>query len=180
MSELDKQARAVIEAVARSFSPTWNPSEYHIIVAGKRVGLQAGTLKRLSTGKDSAEKIRLRFDKVAARVITRLQAVAREIVPDGMTTVVTITAPIRLASKTTKAVEEILRSLLARKRQRSDESATIHGNRVWVRILRNESERAPKLVGFVHNADSGPSLLLDITEELLELFAATQHKAGSR
>jgi len=179
VSELNRQARAAIDAVARTISPTWNPPDAHIIVAGKRVGLQAGTLRRLSTGKN-AGKLRLRFDKVANRVISRLQVAAVEIVPDGMTVVVSITAPIRLASKTAASLEELIRTHLARKRSGPDAKATIHGNRVRVRVLKNKSERAPRLIGFVHNSDSDAALILDITEEMLELFAATQQNALGR
>jgi len=43
--------------------------------------------------------------------------------------------------------------------------------------LRDESERAPKMIGFVHNSDSDPLLLLNMTGELLELIGA---EAGRR
>ena len=36
--------------------------------------------------------------------------------------------------------------------------------------MKNESERAPKVIGFVHNSDSDPLLLLNMTGELLELI----------
>ena len=179
MSEPNKQARAVIDAVARAISPTWNPPDSHITVAGKRAGLQARTPKRLSTGKNTA-KLRLRFDKVANRVISRLQAAAVQIVPGRMTVAVTITAPIRLASKTTASLEELVRTRVARKRTERDAKATIHGNRARVRILRNKSGRAAKLIGFVHNSDSDAVLLLDIAQEMLELFAATQQNLRGR
>jgi hypothetical protein len=128
----------------------------------------------------NAAKIRLRFDKVATRVIARLQAAAVKIVPDGNTVLVTITAPIRLASKTTAALEEMIRTLLTRKRPSRDAKATIHGNRVRVRILRNQSRRSPRLLGFVDNPDSDPTILLDLTQEMLELANAPQRKARGR
>jgi hypothetical protein len=174
VSELNKAARTVIDAVARTISPTWNPPDSHIFVSGKRIGLQAHTLKRLSTGENAA-KLRLRFDKVANRVTGRLRAAAVDIVPGGMTVVVTITAPIRLASKTAASLEGLIRSHLAQKRTGRDAKATIHGNRVRVRILKKEFERTPKLIAFVHNSDSDSELLLDITQEMLELFCATQN-----
>ncbi len=180
MSELNRQARAAIEAVARNFSATWNHADSRITVGGNHAGLQAPTLKRHSSNKGGAAKLRLRFDKVASRVVNRLQAAAVKIVPDGVTLVVTITAPIRLASKTTSSMEEMIRSLLARKRPGRGEKATIHGNRIRVWILRNESKRAPKLLGFVHDPDSDPTILADMTREMLELVRAPRRKAGSR
>jgi hypothetical protein len=43
--------------------------------------------------------------------------------------------------------------------------------------LKVESERAPKMIGFVHNPESDPLLLLNMTGELLELISA---EAGRR
>ncbi len=63
-------------------------------------------------------------------------------------------------------------ALLERASPQRDEKHTIHGNRVRIRLLRDESERAPKMIGFVHNSESDPLLLLNMTAELLELISA--------
>jgi hypothetical protein len=70
------------------------------MVDGKRVAVDITTLKRRGAGEGNAAKPRLRFDKVATRLIERLQATLGETVPDGTTVLLTITAPIRLPSKT--------------------------------------------------------------------------------
>jgi hypothetical protein len=187
MRDLKKQERAAIEAVARRFSATWetgsDPPDAYIMVDGKRVAVDITTLKRRGTG--NAAKPRLRFDKVATRLIERLQATLGETVPDGMTVLLTITAPIRLPSKTAASVEDKIHALLGRGSPRRGEKGTIHGNRVQIRLLRDESARAPKMIGFVHNSDSDPVLLFDMTCELLELFHAearrrTRRLAGDR
>jgi hypothetical protein len=98
-------------------------------------------------------------------------------VPDGTTVLLTITAPIRLPSKTAAWLEDRIQTVLGRGSRGRDEKDTIHGNRVQIRLLRHESERAPKLIGFVHNSDSDPLLLLNMTRELLELISA---EAGRR
>lgn len=120
VSDLTKQERTAIEAVARRFSATWekgsDPPDAYVVVAGKRIAVEIATLKRRVNGQGDAGKTRLRFDKVATRLIERLQ-----------------------------------------------EKGTIHGNRVQIRLLRGESERAPKMIGFVHNPDSDPDLLLNMT-----------------
>ena len=81
------QERAAIEAVARRFSATWekgsNPPDAYIMVAGKQVAVDITTLKRRGTGQGNAAKPRLRFDKVATRLIERLQATPGKTVPDG-------------------------------------------------------------------------------------------------
>jgi hypothetical protein len=184
MKELEKQERAAIEAVARRFSATWEkgsgPPDAFLMVAGKRVAVDITTLKRRGAGQGGAAKPRLRFDKVATRLIERLEAALGESVPDGMTVLLTITAPIRLPSQTAASLEEKIRTLLGRGSTGRDEKDTIHGNCVRIRLLRNESERAPKMIGFVHNFDSDPLLLLNMTRELLELVNAEVGRRAPR
>ena len=181
MRDLKKQEQTAIEAVARRFSATWEKGsgspDAHITVAGKRVAVDIMTLKRRGSGQADVAKPRLRFDKVATRLIERLQATLGDTVPDGMTVLLTITAPIRLPSKTAASLEDKIQTLLGRGSPGGDERDTIHGNRVRIRLLRDESERAPKMIGFVHNSDSDPLLLLNMTRELLELISA---EAGRR
>src|SRR5271156_5604783 len=180
MRNLKKQERIAIEAVARRFSATLekgNDPPACIVLAGKRVAVSVATLGARSTGTGYAAKPGLRFDKVATRFIERLRATLGETVPDGTTVFVTITAPIRLPSKTAASLEDKIQTLLGRGSPGRDEKDTIHGNRVQIRLLRGESERAPKMIGFVHNPDSDPLLLLNMTRELLELIGA---EAGRR
>src|SRR5271166_6537470 len=175
MRDLKKQERTAVEAVAKRFSATWekgsDPPDAYIMVAGKRVAVDIATLIRLGTGQGNAAKPRLRFDKVATRLMERLQGTLGETVPDGMTVLLTITAPIRLPSKTAASLEDKIQTLLGRQSPGRDEKDTIHGNRVRIRLLRGESERAPKMIGFVHNSDSDPLPLLNMTWELLALNA---------
>jgi hypothetical protein len=184
MRNLKNHERNAIEAVARRFSATWeqgsDPPHASIMVAGKRVALDITTLKRHGTVQGNAAKPRLRFDKVATRLIERLQATLGETVPDGMTVLLTITAPIRLPSKTAASLEDKIQTLLGSGSPGRDENDPIHGNRVRIRLLRDGSERAPKVIGFVHNSDSDPLLLLNMTRELLELISAVAGRRAPR
>jgi hypothetical protein len=204
MRNLKKHERTAIEAVARWFSATWekgsDPPDAYIVVAGKRVAVDITTLKRRGTGQGNAAKPGsakpslakpglakpsfgkpgLRFDKVATRLVERLQATLGETVPDGMTVLLTITAPIRLPSKTAASLEDKIQTLLGRESPGREVQDTIHGNRVQIRLLTNKSEQAPKLIGFMHNSDSDPLLLLDMTRELLELFSVEAAGRASR
>ena len=117
--------------------------------------------------------LRLRFDKVAIRVIERLRANLADAVPTGVTVVVTITAPIRLASKTTAAIEEQVRTLLERTTTNRDKTLTICGNRVGIRFVKHAALRAPKVIGFVHNPDSNP-LTVFRDASVQELWAASR------
>lgn len=181
MSDVKEQGRTAVEAVARRFSAKWekgsDPSNAYITVAGKRIAVDITTLKPRASGQGNAAKPGLRFDKVATRLIERLQATLGETVPDGMTVLLTITAPIRLPSKTAAVLEDKIQTLLERGSPGRDEKDTIHGNHVQIRLLRDESGRAPKMVGFVHNSDSDPLLLLNMTRELLALIAEPGRRA---
>jgi hypothetical protein len=122
----------------------------------------------------------LRFDKVATRLIDRLQSTLGETVPDGTTVLLTVTAPIRVPAKTAASLEDKVQTLLERGSSARDEKDTIHGNRVRIRLLKSESKRAPKMIGFVHNADSDPLLLLNMTGEWLELVSAEARRRAPR
>jgi hypothetical protein len=184
MKDLKKPERTAIEAVARRFSATWeqgnDPPDAYMMVGGKRVAVDITSLKRRGTGPGNAARIRLRFDRVATRLIDHLQTAVGETVPDGTTVLLTITAPIRLPSKTAASLEDKIHTLLGRGPSGRSEKDTIHGNRVEIRLSRDESERAPKMIGFVHNADSDPLLLFNMTRELLDLFSAENGRQAPR
>lgn len=110
---------------------------------------------------------RLRFDRVVLEVFERLRAALHGELPTGVTAVVTLTAPIRLASRTTAAVEELIRALVAGKLARGQVKKTIHDNEVRIRIVRGRKASTSPLVGFVHNRDSDPTILFDLTQALL-------------
>ena len=181
MKDLKKRERAAIEAVARWFSATWekgsDPPDAYIMFGGKRVAVEITTLRRRGTGQDSAAKPRLRFDKVATRLIERLHTTLGETVPEGITVLLTITAPIHLPSKTAASLEDKIQTLLRRASADRDVKDTLHRNRVQIRLLKDKSKRVPKIIGFVHNPDSDPRLLLNMTRELLEVISA---EAGKR
>jgi hypothetical protein len=100
-------------------------------------------------------------------LIERLQANVAETVPHGTTVLVTITAPIRLPSRTAAALEDKIQTL-CRKSTVRDEKDTICGNHVRIRLLKDKSGRAPKLIGFAHNPDADAILLLNMTCDLLD------------
>jgi hypothetical protein len=179
MSELRKQERAAIEAVARDFSATWErgegPPDAYLTIAGKCIAVEVATIKQPIAGLGGLTKPRLRFDRVALGLVRRLQATLSESVPDGTTVIVTITAPIWLPSKTAAALEDNIRTYLARRSSQVEVKDTIHGNQIRVRLVKGGSRRTSKVIGFVHNPESDPEVLLDITQSLIECIGA---KAG--
>jgi hypothetical protein len=173
MSELGKQEQTVVEAVVRHFFETWegaspdSPDAY-LTIAGKRIAVEVTAIERCMAGQGGPSKPNLRFDKVVLRLVGGLRAALSEFVPSGQAVIVTITAPIRLAAKTSAQLESTVRDCLADCSAPAEVTDTIRGNRVRVRLVQGISGRMPKLVGFVHNPDTDPGVLLDLTQTLLQ------------
>ena len=185
MSRLGKQEQAAIEAVARHFSATWEkaegePPDAWVTIAGKRIGVEVTVIEERIAGGGDLARPRLRFDKVALRLLRVLQSALSEAVPDGQAVVLTVTAPIRLASKTAAAVECRIREALARRQGQVEIKDTIHGNRIRIRLVRGVSRRASKVIGFVHNPDTDPDVLLDVTHWLLHRIGSAADKRSPR
>lgn len=185
MSELRKQEQAAIEAVAKHFSATWEESEdtsnAYISIAGKRIAVEVTTVKLPIADQTDLTKPRLRFDRVARRLVTRLQDALRDSVPDGTTVILTITAPIRLPSKTAETLEDNIRACLARQSTQVQCKDTIHGNQIRIRLVKSSSRQISKVIGLVHNPDSDPDMLLHMTQSLLQhIGAAADRRTPAR
>ena len=177
MSKLGKQEQAAIEAVARRFSATWekadgeSPAAY-LTIAGQRIAIEVTAIKPGIAERGDLAKPRLRFDRVALRLVGGLQAALSELVPDGEAVVLTVTAPIRLPAKAAAALESEIRDCLARRSAHAEIKDSICGNQVRVRLVKGVPRRASKVIGFVHNPDSDPEILLGLTQSLLQHIGA--------
>lgn len=139
-----------------------------IIDSLERQGIDvAGISPRLE---EKLSGLHLRFDREAVRFIGEVRSALHEIVPAGKTLTFTITAPIRRASKTARVLEDRIGGLLARRTARIDLRETINGNRICVRLVKGVSNSA-RAIGFVHNPDSDPEVLFDVTRSLLQRVA---------
>jgi len=181
MNELKNQEKAAIEAVAGHFSATWEkgegPPDAYIVIGERRIAVEITTIRQRLVNRGISTKPRLRFDRVAIGFVRRLQIALHDSVPDGKTVILTVTAPIRLSSKTAEALEDKIRACLARRTALGEVKDTIHGNRVRVRIVKGGSRQGSKVIGFVHNPDSDPDALMDLTQSLLDRLSA---EAGKR
>jgi hypothetical protein len=146
-----------------------DPVDSIITAAGKRVAVNIAVLKDRATGRPNTNIPHLRFDKVATKLMDRLQAALRDTVPPGMTVLLTLTAPIRLPSKTAAALQDRINALIHRGALRRDVKDKICGNRVQVRFFRDAPEQAPRMIGLVHNSDADPLPFFHMTRQLLEL-----------
>lgn len=184
MTDLKKQEQTAVQTVAKQFSAKWekgaDSADAYLTLRGKHIAVDIATLKPRATGQGNSTKPRLRFDKVVLWLLQRLQVTLRKTVPNRVTVLLTITAPIRLPAKTASALEDKIRTLLRQRRAVRDEKHAIHGNRVHLRLLRNTLEGAPKLIGFVHNPDSDPLLLLNLTQDFVARISAKASRRATR
>ncbi len=174
---LSEGALAAIEAAAERYSMTVeggqadSPAAY-LTIDGKRIAVTVAAIKLGVDHGGKFTKPRLRFDRVALRLVRELQAALSGSVPDGEAVVVTITAPIRLPAKTAASLAGWIRDCLAGQPRRTELKDTIYGNQIRVRLVTGVSGSTSKVIGFVHNPDSGPNVLLGLTQSMLQSVGA--------
>ena len=111
---------------------------------------------------------RLRFDKVALRLVQDVRSALDEAVPEGLCAVFTVTAPIREPSKTTAAIIEVVRAQLLLGPTLAELAEALHGNKVRVHVVKSRLVNAGRVAGFVHNPDPPPTVLFEIVQLLLD------------
>ncbi|MFT3827896.1 MAG: hypothetical protein QM731_28520 [Chitinophagaceae bacterium] len=112
-------------------------------------------------------QLSLRFDKVVVRLFGHLRTAIEEAIPDDETVIVTVTAPIKLPSKTAQALEEQIRHLLKSGTRNRKRKLSIFQNEVSIKIAGASSKRSVKLIGLVHHRDTDPAQLLDLATHWL-------------
>jgi hypothetical protein len=109
----------------------------------------------------------LRFDRVAVRVLDRLQRGANAGPNPGASVALTLTAPIRAPGKTAGDLQQEVNALLRTGRAGNGRRVELHGNRAELRLVTPVSARRPSLLGFVHNPDIDASTILALAEQWL-------------
>src|SRR5579872_3474597 len=174
------KGQAAIEAVARHFSATWEKGQRDacVTIGGKRIAIEVMIAKSRIAVPHGA-KPRLRFDKLALRVIHGLKAALNGAVPERAVLVLTITAPIRLGSKTVEALDHDIRAWIADGRTRKEARTAVHGNQVRYRLVHGVAKPTFKVVTFVHNPEPDPDILFGLTQTLLECTAGRRRPKSS-
>ena len=179
-----KLERAAIEAIVGRFAGTVQmgrgPAAARLTIARKRITLVVTAIEARAARRARITRPRLRFDRVALGLIARLRAVLHEAVPVHETVLVTVTAPIRLPAKTAAAMAERIRSLVATRAAPARLADRIHGNDIQAQILKGGTSRTSRLIGFVHNPDSDPTILIEVTRSLLARVDSRERTAGNR
>jgi hypothetical protein len=138
-------------ADARRGNPLVSPAAFRALAEG-----------RLPAGVPTEGCPRLRFDRVAQRLVRNLQQVLCGIPSAKTALVVTVTAPIRSPAST---VQE-LRARISKPLRRNF-SAIIAGNRVRARLLARSAAAAPGVIVFVHNPEPAPTRLFELAAACL-------------
>lgn len=173
-------ATVSLQAVARHVSGTVVPGRAgtlpHLVVDGRPVALAVQAVRARPATRGTGDP-RLRFDRVALRLMRDLEASAAVHVPAGVAVVVTVTAPIRQSGRTARALDDDLRALMASPRTARERRLTRFENAVRLRVVPRISSAAPRILTFVHNPDSDATLLLDTAAEMLALTTAARRAA---
>lgn len=120
----------------------------------------------MTTG-TAASAPRLRFDRVALRLVEGVSHALQDDVPEGACLVFAVTAPIREPAKTMAALIEMLRPKLADRGDPAKLAQLMHGNQVRAQVMVNRSRPDAKIVGFVHNPEPSPDSLFDTVQRML-------------
>jgi hypothetical protein len=124
--------------------------------------LNTEAIEKTITQRIAAAGIRLRFDRVALRLLEGVKSALAQSLPEDQSIAFTVTAPIKLPAKTSVALQEWLRRLPTHGRE-----TTINGNEIRARIINHTTSGMPRVIGFVHNAECNADFALDIAEASL-------------
>lgn len=181
MSGSGKRETTAIEQVAEYFGATreqgdaTSPDGY-LRLDAKRIAIDVAVIEPAVAGHGEVAVPRLRIDKVALRLISRLQAALSPQVADGQVVMLAVTAPIRLPSKTAAELETKIGECLRRGPVQVEIGETICGNQTRVRFAKGGARPASKVIGFVHNPDTDPRVLFDLAAALLNYIGAAAIK----
>ncbi len=178
MRSLRPEERSAADAVARHFSATWPEGGTHLKHGGRKIAVAFAALAPRNGGRAPVAKPRLRYDRVALRVIRDLRARLRPLLANGETLILTARAPILQAGKTVNALEERLRSRRAGKSRTAALKARIFGNQIGIRLLPNAGRGSQVLV-FVHSEGSKPGVIANAAQCVLECLRAKAGSAGT-
>lgn len=149
-----------------------------VLVGRKRVSLSFGVISGTAGKPSAVTRPRLRFDKVALRVVQAFRERLAGDVPDGQTLLLTVTAPIRQGGKMVAAIEEMVRKRLARRTSRITLDEIVFGNEIQARLVPAGPKGAARVAGFVHNPGPEVETLFEVAESLLT--AAAKPGRGER
>lgn len=115
----------------------------------------------------SVSKLGLRFDKIVVQLLGNIRAAIEQEVPGKIVVVMTITAPIKLPTKSEHELIGKIKNFLEFGIQQQDSTLTIFQNEVQLRFVETLPKQNTRFVGLVHNPDIDAKMLLDLTTQWL-------------
>ena len=112
--------------------------------------------------------VNLRFDRVVIELVGNVRDAVEASIPDTYWVVFTTTAPIRKPSRVEAVLVTGIRGQLASAQAPVEHVETFEGNDLRIRLLPNRPDKAPKLMGFVHNKTSRSGDFLDALQRAFE------------
>jgi hypothetical protein len=174
---LTTQETGLARAVAEQIGVQWQQADDDSVhraqpclrVGTKQIGVDPARVKRLMDA--STFKLGLRLDKVAVRLVSSVRTAVEKSLPKGTVVVFTVTAPIRVPSKTAAELESTIRKQLSQTASTCDWHGVIHGNQVRICLLHFTPMPTARVIGYVHNPDSETAILLELTRLFLDLIS---------
>lgn len=118
-------------------------------------------------GDTTASRLGLRFDRIVVRVLDHLKLFVDANAPEGLTVLLTLTAPVRAPKKMAVALEREIAALLQNGCPEAERSIVLHGNRAELRLVERAPTLGQELLGFVHNPDVDAVVILNLAERWL-------------
>ena len=120
-----------------------------------------------AAGDTTTSRLGLRFDRVVVRVLNHLRLFVGADAPEGLTVLLTLTAPVRAPKTTAVALEREVAALLQNGCPEAERSVVLYGNRAALRLIEHAPRRGQVLLGFVHNPDVDAAVILHLAERWL-------------
>ena len=120
-----------------------------------------------AAGATTASELGLRFDRIVVSVLDHLKLFVGANAPEGLTVLLTLTAPIRTPKKMAVALEREIAALFQNGCSEAERSIVLHGNRAELRLVQRAPTRGQGLLGFVHNPDVDAVVILNLAEQWL-------------
>ena len=135
--------------------------------AATRLADRAVAVAVAEMGGCRVSQLGLRFDRVALRILDQLTCHASACVPEGVSVILTLTAPIRMPKQVVSAIQSGLSTLVQDDGDRTERSIALVGGQARLRLVEGVPQDAPKLLGFVHNPEIAAAQISDLAVKWL-------------
>ena len=124
-----------------------------------------------AVGGTTVSRLGLRLDRVVVRVLDRLRRGVDGKPRADWGVVLTLTAPLHAPNKLVKVMEQEIAALLQDGCIGAERSVVLHGGRARLRLVEHAAAPGCGLLGFVHNPDVDPAMIMDLAERWLQTRA---------